>query len=64
MIIELKKEIHVRQNDVYILEGINSEVLINNNYDGVLLLNKSLIISQQIDLFDDICIYQVFKRYH
>jgi hypothetical protein len=56
----LNKEQLYKKNDIYLLEGVNSTLIINNNYEGICWLDENLEPGLSIDLFEDVVIKQVF----
>lgn len=53
----------ILQKDIYILESYGEHFLINNGYHGLEVLNKQLETIKKIDLFEDIIIYSIFKKF-
>lgn len=48
-------------NDVYFMENLEDVLVINDNYSGVILLNKHLEIMKKLALFNGLMIYSSFK---
>lgn len=48
------------ENDVYFLQVIGTKIIINDNYDGILVLDCNLNLLKKINVFDGICIYSSF----
>ena len=40
-------------NDIYFMEVVSDKIIINDNYDGVLILDSELNIIKRIKLLDD-----------
>ena len=43
--------------DAYILEVLKDKVILNDNYEGVIVLNSNLSIVKRISIDQDLCIY-------
>ena len=43
--------------DAYSIEVLNDKVVINNDYDGVIILDEKLNLIKKIDIEQDMCIY-------
>lgn len=61
----LKKEkiIKIEDNDLYILDIIGNYILINNDYQGISVLNTNLEKIKDISIFEDIAIYSIYKAF-
>lgn len=49
-------------NDIYFMEVVSDKIIINDNYDGVLILDSELNIIKRIKLLDDLMIYLSFIK--
>lgn len=57
--LNLVKSTLYKNNDIYLFEKVESFLLINNNYHGLIGLDKKLEVKYKIDLFPDIVVDQV-----
>lgn len=48
-------------NDVYFMENLEDVLIINDNYIGIIILNKNLKIIRKLKLLNDLIIYCSFK---
>ena len=60
MILKKLNELFFNNNDIYILETYDDTIIINDNYQGLLLLNDSLHIKKQLPIPQNICIYSLY----
>lgn len=44
-------------NDIYFLKIVKNKIVVNNNYEGILILNSDLSVIKKIDIYQDFCIY-------
>jgi hypothetical protein len=58
-IVNLLHEKSMKENDVYVLEYFNGQVLINDNYEGIIILDENLNIKSKIKLFSGLIISHV-----
>jgi len=56
-------ELKITNNDVYLLEAISKQVVINDNYEGILVLNEFFNVIKTIKIFDDIMIERCYKQF-
>lgn len=49
-------------NDVYYLEAIEEFIVINDNYEGIILLDNNLKVIEKITLIDDVSIYTSYSN--
>ena len=57
----LVKTLELNNNDVYFIETLEDSIIINDNYSGVIILDKKLNFVKKIRLIDDLMIYSVAK---
>ena len=48
------------ESDVYFLQVIGSKIIINDNYDGIMILDRNMNFLKKIKIFEGICIYNSF----
>src|SRR5579872_5717153 len=63
MIIKKTAELFFKTNDIYILETFDNTIIINNNHQGLLILNDSLDIQKEVHIQQIAPIYFVYKKY-
>lgn len=63
MIIKKTAESYFTRNDIYILETNNNEIVVNKNYEGILILNDSLDIQKEIGIAQKAPIYFLYQEY-
>lgn len=51
----------IKGNDVYFLQVLENKIIINNNYEGIIVLDYELNVLAEIKLLDGICIYSSFN---
>lgn len=56
----LKMRKTIIKNDVHFLQVIGTKIVINDNYDGILVLDCNLNLLKKIKVFDGVCIYSSF----
>lgn len=64
MIIKKKDELIILNNDIYILTNFKNYIIINDNYQGLILLNHALCIIEKIFIFEGIHIYHLYQKYN
>ena len=52
-----KKTEKTFSGDAYFLETLNDKAIVNNNYEGFMVLNKDIEIIKMIDIDQEVCIY-------
>ncbi len=62
--ITLKKECLLEDNDIYILEYHKEVLIVNNNYSGIHLYSKDLVLQNTINIFEGILIHDVYTNPH
>ncbi|MGB8367048.1 MAG: hypothetical protein WCD44_01705 [Candidatus Babeliales bacterium] len=55
--------ITIEKNDIYILKIIDSNILINNDYQGISIFNSNLEKVKDIFIFEDLAIYSIYKNF-
>lgn len=60
MVIDSQKDFS--NNDIYFMETVSDKIIINENYDGVLILDNNLNVLKRIKLFDGRVIDTIFKK--
>ena len=58
----MKNTVKFQGNDIYFFEVINNKIIINDNYQGVLILNNEFEIIKNIYLMEDLIIDVCFKK--
>lgn len=48
------------QNDIYFMEVLSDKIIINDNYNGILVFDKNLELIKKLEIFEDITIYYSF----
>lgn len=48
------------KNDIYFMEVLSDKIIINDNYDGILILDNNLNLIKKLNIFEDITIYSTF----
>ncbi|WP_312752928.1 hypothetical protein [Rummeliibacillus suwonensis] len=56
------KEFKQRDNDVYFIEVLFDKIIINDNYDGILILDTNLNLIKRINIFKGIIVYSLFIK--
>jgi len=64
MILKKTHELNVNNNDIYILETCLDKIIINDNYQGLLLLDTSLNILHAIPITKNLMIYAIYKNHN
>jgi len=64
MIIKKIDELIVLNNDIYILTNFKDYIIINDNYQGLILLNHTLRTIEKIFIFEGIHIYHLYQKYN
>ncbi|MDQ0418937.1 hypothetical protein J2Z48_003142 [Croceifilum oryzae] len=59
----LLHQFEVLDNDIYMLGIVSNNIVINNNYTGIQILDSRLNLVRCIELFDDIAIYSLYKHH-
>ena len=59
---KLIKTIDISTNDVYFLETVNDNIIINNNYNGIIIMDDKLNTVKVYNLFNDLIIDYSFKK--
>ncbi|MBU3131876.1 hypothetical protein KPL40_05370 [Clostridium gasigenes] len=54
------KEFNQNDNDIYFMEVLSDKIIINDNYDGILILDNNLNLIKRLKLFEDITVYSSF----
>lgn len=54
------KEYKQSDNDIYFIQIISDKIIINDSYDGILLLDGNLDLIKRLKIFDGITIYSSF----
>ena len=63
MITQKIADLYFKTNDIYILETCNNMIVINNNNQGLLILDHSLHVKKEIAIGEIAPIYFVYKSY-
>jgi hypothetical protein len=50
------------ENDIYFIQPISNKIIINDNYDGILILDNNLNLIKGLKIFKDITIYSSFPN--
>lgn len=50
----------MKENDIYFIEVIENKIIVNNNYQGVLIYDLELNLIKNMNLFEDILIYSSY----
>lgn len=50
----------IHGNDVYFIQVVGNKIVINNNYEGIIVYDYGINKIKEIQLFEDICIYSSF----
>lgn len=53
----LKENEITMENDIYFLQVVKNKIIVNNNYEGILILDSDLSVVKKIDIYQDFCIY-------
>ena len=53
--------IEIENNDVYVLGITKNYIVVNNNYNGLVVLDRDFSYLKNIDIDEDIVIYQLFS---
>lgn len=64
MIIKKTTDLYFQHNDIYILEHCNSKIIINNNNQGIILLDNSLHFQKNLVIPQEPPIYSIYKKYN
>jgi len=64
MIIKKINELIVSSNDIYILNIYKNHIIINDNYQGLILLNHALQVTEKIFILQHIHIYHLYQKYN
>ncbi len=56
-------ELYFKKNDIYILDNYDNTIIINDNNQGLLLLDNSLHIQRKLVIPQKASIYSVYKKY-
>ena len=64
MILKKTHTLNLNNNDIYILETCLDKIIINDNYQGLLLLDNSLNILHAIPITKNLIIYTVYKNHN
>ncbi|NFH70234.1 hypothetical protein FDC35_12740 [Clostridium botulinum] len=48
------------KNDIYFMEVLSDKIIINDNYDGILILDNNLDLIKRLNVFEDMTIYSAF----
>ncbi|AGX44607.1 hypothetical protein [Clostridium saccharobutylicum] len=57
----MKKQIkEFIKNDIYFMEVLSDKIIINDNYNGILVFDKNLELIKKLEIFEDITIYYSF----
>ncbi|WP_206911733.1 hypothetical protein IGL98_002475 [Enterococcus sp. DIV0840] len=54
-------EKNIMKNDVYILKTTQNYIILNDNYEGLIVLDKNLNFSKKIYVAEDLFIYQAYS---
>lgn len=54
------KEFKQNDNDIYFIEILSDKIIINDNYNGILILDNNLELIKRLEIFDDITVYSSF----
>lgn len=54
--------IEIQDNDVYFLEAVNDKIVINDNYNGILIFDSTFNLLKKIYLINDLIIYFSYKN--
>lgn len=49
-----------KQNDIYFMEVLSDKIIINDNYDGILILDNNLDLIKRLNIFEGITVYSSF----
>ncbi len=55
-------ELYFKKNDIYILESYNNTIVVNDNSQGLLLLDNSLHIQKKLVIPQEAPIYSLYKK--
>lgn len=50
----------INGNDIYYLQVIGDRIIINDNYEGIIIFDYKLNILRKIKIYEGICIYSSF----
>ncbi|SFX09919.1 hypothetical protein SAMN04487866_101521 [Thermoactinomyces sp. DSM 45891] len=64
MRVALLHELEAKDNDVYLFECVLDNVVINNNYIGVKVMDTNFNKVRCIDLFEGVIIHSLYKHYY
>jgi hypothetical protein len=64
MVIKKIDELIVSNNDIYILNNSKDYIIINDNYEGLILLDHALCSLEKIFIFKGIHIYYLYQKYN
>lgn len=64
MLIKKIDELIILNNDIYILTNFKDYIIINDNYQGLILLNHTLRTIEKIFIFEGIHIYHLYQKYN
>lgn len=53
----LKENEITMDNDIYFLQVVKNKIVVNYNYEGILILDSNLSVIKKIDIYQDFCIY-------
>lgn len=59
MIVKTKE---FKQNDIYFMEILLDIIIINDNYNGILIYDSNMILKKKLRIFEDITIYSSFNN--
>lgn len=54
------KEFRQSDNDIYFIQTISDKIIVNDNYDGVLILDNNLNLIKVLKIFEGITVYSSF----
>ncbi|APC40576.1 hypothetical protein [Clostridium estertheticum] len=54
------KEFKQNDNDIYFIGNLADKIIINDNYNGILILDNNLELIKKLEIFDDITVYSHF----
>lgn len=54
------KEFRQEENDIYFMEVLSDKIIINDNYEGILILDSNLNVIKRLKIFKGIAIYSSF----
>jgi hypothetical protein len=63
MIIKKTAELYFTHHDIYVLETSNNAMIVNKSYEGILILNDSLNIQQEVLIAQEAPIYFLYQEY-